>query len=131
VRDEEEAAAAELLLQCIYSVSDPTQPLQGADADMLLQVLKLAARLEVACCIKAAGQELILRAVADDRQLSWEATVAAFALPTHSPALAAAARALRDAACDALHAELGDLDLAWLDAKRKRRLLLLPFEAMR
>ncbi len=137
--DEAEAEAAELLLQTIYSASDPARPLRGADAAALAQVLKLAARLEVPCAVRAVERALLgspgtnapSSSSTGGRGLPWEVALAVFGLPTDSPAIAAASRGLWGAACEALRAELGDLDLAWLDGKRRRRLLLLPYEAIR
>jgi hypothetical protein len=128
VEDELEAAAAKLVLQCIYSTSDPARPLAGADPDTLLAVARLAGRLEVPCAVQAAGRGLVAAA---GHLLPWDAAVAAFALPLHTPALAAAARQLQAAAADTLQAELGDVDLAWQDAARRAKLLQLPYEAVR
>ncbi|GBF97580.1 hypothetical protein Rsub_10716 [Raphidocelis subcapitata] len=129
VEDEEEAAAATLVLQSIYSTADPARPLRGADPATLLAVLRIAGRLGVPCCCKAAGDALLQYATGG--ALPWDAALAAFSLPTHTPALALAGRALLDAAADALQRELGDLEAAWQDAARRERLLALPFEAIR
>ncbi|KAI8466820.1 MAG: hypothetical protein J3K34DRAFT_524228 [Monoraphidium minutum] len=165
VEDEHQAAAAGLLLRCIYSGGDPAAPLEGAGTDMLLQVLRLASRLQVPAAARAASHALLLNAAASSTgRLPWEAVTAAFELqadlagasaapppagapaeaaadPDAAPAPAAAAAAaaataaaswdLREAAREALLRDLGDLDLAWLDAKLRERLLALPFEAVR
>ena len=135
LEDEGELEAAELLLQCIYSTADPCRPLRAAPAAAALRVLRLAGRLEVAAGVRAAAQVLLERCRGG--ALPWDAVVAAFELPLprggehDAAAAAAAARPLRAAAEAALLAELGDLDLALLDARARERLLALPFEAIR
>lgn len=126
VEDEDEAAAAKLLIQSIYSREDPAQPLLNANPATILQVLKLAARLQVPSSVRAA-----CRLLCSKGPLPWDAVAAAFTIPSGDPWVTAASRPLRAAAHEALMTELGDLELAWLDGRRRGQLMGLPFEAMR
>lgn len=92
------------------------------------QVLKLAARLQVPCGVRAAGAALL----APKRLLPWEAVLSALALHAAAPPeMSDAARSLQSAALDALQAELGDIDVAWSCAVKRQKLLALPFEGIR
>ncbi|GBF96534.1 hypothetical protein Rsub_09117 [Raphidocelis subcapitata] len=120
-----DAAAAELLLRCVYSTADAGRPLRGADEGTLLRVLCLADRLAAGRVLRAAAAAL----ASPPGGLSLAAAAAALALPPcrgGAPGVAP----LAAAAADALVAGLGDLDAALLDRESTARLQALPAPAL-
>jgi len=76
VDDDDEVEAAALLLRSMYSVADPSKPLQGARAGALLRVVVLADQLRAEACGSAAA-----RAPAGASNLEWATVLQAYSLP--------------------------------------------------
>jgi hypothetical protein len=91
----------------------------------LPQVLRLADRIQVPRVVAAAGGRFTTA-----EPLDWDVAQSIWALPAGCEENAAYMTAFAAAAAT-LQQELGDLEVAMLDAARRERLLGLPFKALR
>jgi len=124
VDNERAGEAAVLLLKCMYSPSNAAKPLQGVSQAALVEVLRLADRLQAEVC-KAAAADILAAADPLDRSTA----LALHDLPPSCSA-SAACKPLFDAAAVVLVKPFNDLDAVWLDKGKADQLLELPFALM-